>query len=84
MENLVEWELAEETEVLEKKLPECQFLYHKSHITFPDANSSRRGGKPVTNRLSYGTAVAEVTSVYCPEQTMDPVTVSKRQVEHFW
>jgi hypothetical protein len=31
---------------------------------YPDANPSRRGGKPVTNRLTYGTALeAEFTSV---------------------
>jgi hypothetical protein len=53
MEKLVEW-LAGETEVLGENLPQCHFVHHKSHMLYPDAGL--RGGKPATNRLSYGTA----------------------------
>jgi hypothetical protein len=32
MNELVEWELAEETKVLGKSLPQCNFIHHKSHM----------------------------------------------------
>jgi hypothetical protein len=52
VEESVEWELAGETEVLGENLPQCHFVHHKSHMTWPGIEP----GKPVTNRLSYGTA----------------------------
>jgi hypothetical protein len=55
MEKLVEW-LAGETEAFGENLPQCRFVHHKPHMLCPDANQGRRGGKPATNRLSYGTA----------------------------
>jgi hypothetical protein len=58
MENLVEWWLAGETELLRENLPQCHFVYRKSEMTSPGANSSHCGGKPATNRLSYGMAWA--------------------------
>jgi hypothetical protein len=58
MEKLVEW-LAGETEVLGENVPQCRFIHHKPHMLCPDSNPGRRGGKPVTNRLSYGTVVFE-------------------------
>jgi hypothetical protein len=47
--------LAGETEVLGENLPEFRFVHLKPHM-LPDANPGRRGGKPATNRLSYGMA----------------------------
>jgi hypothetical protein len=55
MEKLVEW-LARETEVLGDNLSHCHFVHHKFHMLCRDANPDRCGGKPATNRLSYGTA----------------------------
>jgi hypothetical protein len=51
MENLVEWRLAGETEVLGENLS-------TTNPTWPDPalNRGRRGGKLVTNHLSYGAA----------------------------
>jgi hypothetical protein len=34
MEQLVEWGLAGDTEVLGENLPQCHFVHHKSHMTW--------------------------------------------------
>jgi hypothetical protein len=61
MENLVEWRLAGETEVLGENLPQRHVVHRKSHLPDPDSNSGCRGGKPATNRLSYGAAERDLT-----------------------
>jgi hypothetical protein len=54
MENLVEWKLVGETEILGEKRPHRHFVHHKSHMPDPGSNPGCRGGKPATNSLSYG------------------------------
>jgi hypothetical protein len=56
VEKLEEWELVGETEVLWKNLHQPHFVHHKSYLTRPGLNPGRRGGKPATDRLSYGAA----------------------------
>jgi hypothetical protein len=48
--------LVEEPEVLGENLPRRDFAHYKSHLPDPGATPGRRGGKPATNRFSYGAA----------------------------
>jgi hypothetical protein len=43
-------------ELLRENLPLHHFVHHKSHFPDPATNLDRRGGKPATNRFSYGVA----------------------------
>jgi hypothetical protein len=54
----MECRLAGETEVLGENLPQRHFCASQNP-TWPDPglNPGRRGGKPATNRLSYGAAM---------------------------
>jgi hypothetical protein len=58
MEKQMECRLAGETEVLGENLPQRHFC-PSQNPTLPDAGLTpgRRGGKPATNRLSYGVAL---------------------------
>jgi hypothetical protein len=62
VESMMECRLAGETEVLGENLPQRPtFVHHKIPGAHPGLNPGRRGGKPATNRLSYGAASFDVT-----------------------
>jgi hypothetical protein len=59
VEQLVEWRLAGETEELGENLPKRHFVPPQiPHDPTRARTPGRHGGKPATNRLSYGAASA--------------------------
>jgi hypothetical protein len=58
VEKQMEYRLAGETEALGENLPQRHFC-PSQNVTWrdPGLNPGRRGGKPATNRLSYGVAL---------------------------
>jgi hypothetical protein len=60
VESMMECRLArEKPKFSEKTCPSATFVHHK----IPRAHLGRRGGKPVTNRLSYGAAWTWLTTI---------------------
>jgi hypothetical protein len=49
-------QLVGETEVLGENLPQRHSAHHNPTLPDPGSNPGRRGGKPATNRWSYGAA----------------------------
>jgi hypothetical protein len=57
VEQSMEWRLVGETEVLGENLPSSTLSTKNTTWPDPGSNPGRRGGKPTTNRLSYGVAL---------------------------
>jgi hypothetical protein len=70
VEKQMECRLTGETEVLGENLPRRHFC-SSQNPTSPDPgfNPGRRGGKPATNRLSYGAAIFHLG--FCPSIARD-------------
>jgi hypothetical protein len=68
----MECRLAGETEVLGENLPQLYFC-PSQNPTWPDLglNPGRRGGKPATNRLSYGATSNCLGSLGCRDRKFE-------------
>jgi hypothetical protein len=58
VEQKVEWELAGETEVLGENLPQCHFVHHKFHMTWP-------GLEPGPSEITKCQVINQWSSVQC-------------------
>jgi hypothetical protein len=63
VEQLVEWRLAGETEILGENLPQCHFVDHKSHMTW-------HGLEPGPPRWETAWAVARPNISLVPQDSM--------------
>jgi hypothetical protein len=76
VEQLVEWRLAGETEVLEKTCSSATLSTIYPTWLDPGSNQGRRGGKPAINRLSYDAApsvhLPKIYVVTIPHTTQPP------------
>jgi hypothetical protein len=64
VEQLVEWRLAGETEVLRENLPQRHFVDHKSHMSRPGFEPGVLWWDAETNRLSYDAALIIFNLLY--------------------
>jgi hypothetical protein len=70
VEKQMECRLAGETGFLGENLPQRHFCPSQNPIwPDPDLNPGRRGGKPATNRLSYGAAPLTALPLVIPRPT---------------
>jgi hypothetical protein len=46
-----------------RKPSQRHFVHHKSHLPDPGSHPDRRGGKPATNRFSYGAPYEKCTRI---------------------
>jgi hypothetical protein len=58
LEKLVEWWFGRGNRSTRRKPAPVPLCPPQTPHACPDANPGRRGGKPATNRLSYGTALS--------------------------
>jgi hypothetical protein len=72
VEKLVKWKLSGESDVLEKTCPSATLSTINPSWLEQVLNPGRRGGRPVTNRLSYGAAFVQ--------ERMNQVPTSERPV----
>jgi hypothetical protein len=77
VEQLVEWRLAGETEVLGENLPKSQFVHHKSHMTRP--RSRTRAAAVGSQRLT-AWAMAQPYFIYTHEILYGELIVSAKLV----
>jgi hypothetical protein len=91
MEQLVEWGLAGETEVLGENLPQCHFVHHKSHMTWDRTRAAAVGiqrltalamARPSTQTLTFSLRIYPACNDFGPTVSMfpNPVRIKCRQL----